>query len=52
MPKANNAENNNKQQPTFRSSTPKVRASGFYATSKKTDDRQQPGFGERETTQS
>lgn len=52
MPKANNAENNNKLQPTFRSANPaKVRAHNFYTTSKSTDNSQQSGFGEKKTTQ-
>jgi len=52
MPRANNAENNNKLQPSFRSTNPaKVRASNFYTTSKTTDNRQQPGFGQTKTTQ-
>jgi len=50
MPRANNAENNNTIQPTFRSATPKVKASGFYTTAKTTDDRQQSGFGQETST--
>jgi hypothetical protein len=52
MPVANNAENNNKIQPPFRSANPaKVRSINFHTTTKSTDDRQQPGFGEKKTTQ-